>query len=113
MTADAQLFYSIVSEAPPASSATEARERRRSFRRPLGTVATITRVLNGEEHNRLHVLLMNRSEEGIGLRCPIGLVRDGIYRLQIGADPAESTLIRITSSRPREDETFDVGAQYA
>ncbi len=112
MTANEQLFHSIVSSAPAIEAPAGVIERRATCRRPDGAVATIRRVLHGEEHNRLHVLITNRSEGGVCLRCPIGLVRGGIYRLQLGSDPCESTLISILSSRLREDETFDVGASF-
>jgi len=112
MTANEQLFHSIVSSAPATDSPAGVIERRATCRRPDGAVATIRRVLHGEEHNRLHVLITNRSEGGVCLRCPIGLVRGGIYRLQLGSDPCESTLISVLSSRIREDETFDVGATF-
>ena len=92
----------FVSSAPATETSAGVIERRATCRRADGAVATIRRVLNGEEHNRLHVLLTNRSEGGVCLRCPIGLVRGGIYRLQLGSDPCESSLISILSSRMRE-----------
>jgi hypothetical protein len=108
MITDTQVFESII----PQASATipHATERRRSFRRPLGTIATISRIIDGQEHNRLHVLVTNRSEEGVGLRCPIGLVESGIYRLQIGCELGDSALIQIRTSRARFDQSFDIGA---
>lgn len=108
MISDTMVFESIV---PPISGTIpHAPERRRSFRRPLGTIATISRIIDGLEHNRLHVLVTNRSEEGVGLRCPIGLVEGGIYRLQIGCELGDSALIQIRTSRARFDLSFDIGA---
>jgi hypothetical protein len=112
MNSDETVFYAIATEPPPAAA---GQNRRRSFRRPLGTVATIARLLGGETLNRLQVLIVDVSNEGVGLRSPIGLIRDGVYRLQIGhADATDSleSLIRVVTSRSRPNGTFDVGARY-
>jgi hypothetical protein len=109
MTLDARLFYSIVS--PPPDGEAGARERRRSFRRPVGTIATITRVIDGVEHHRLSVLVMDRSDHSVGIRSPIGLTPGAFYRLQIGCDHGQSILIQISSSRRRDDDSYDVGAE--
>jgi len=87
-----------------------------------------------KELNRLDVLVTDLSEKGVGLRCPIGLARGGIYRLRIGTtrgvvrpNPpsgpifphslvAEAScfisLIRVTRCQKRHDGTFDVGARF-
>jgi hypothetical protein len=111
----------------------KSKERRVGCRRPLGTVAVLARLMGSEELNRLDVLLMDASDQGVGLRSPIGLARGGIYRLRIGSArnavmpsktderlfrsaPAEAAcylcLIRITRCRRREDGRFDVGGHY-
>src|SRR5258708_11845403 len=88
---------------------------RRSSRGPRGRAAPAPRLLGGETLNRLHVLIVDVSTEGVGLRCPIGLVHNAIYRLQIGngeASDSLESLIRVVTSRARPNGTFDVGGRY-
>lgn len=108
MSPNSQLFYSIVSGLPDAQ--TGGRERRRSFRRPVGTIAIISRLIDGIEHHRLSVLVMNCGERGVGIRSPIGLTAGAVYRLHIGRERGQSVDIQITSSRRRDDDAYDVGA---
>lgn len=130
------MFYGVAHTVPAADHADRVKppERRRSFRRPLGTAAVLARLIGSEELNRLDVLVMDMSEKGVGLRCPFALARGGIYRLRIGAargpvgrksasiqngpqSPVVQascfvSLIRVMRCRKRSDGTFDVGARF-
>jgi hypothetical protein len=78
--------------------------------RPAGTIASIARVMQGLAGQRLSILVMTRCQQGLSLRCPIGLLVGAVYRLQIGTQDSDSVNIRITSSRTRHDGSYDVGA---
>ena len=68
-------------------------------------------MVDGLERNRLTVLLTSRMNESVCLRSPIGLAAGATYILQIGTHRAQSTLVQVTSSRSREDGSYDVGAR--
>jgi len=138
--ADEKVVSSIARESPPPAKRAshvhfaKTAERRQSFRRPLATAAVIARLAGSEELNRLDVQVIDVSEKGARLRCPIGLTRGTIYRLRIGTTrgmvgpkptSGESVpcspvveascfiaLIRVTRCRKRRDGTFDVGARF-
>ncbi len=101
-------------EGEPADRGIAGREEhRRHLRRPIGLVSIIHRLIGSEQIGRLDVLVTNVSEGGIGLRCPIGLVKGGVYSLHMGTHAgANVSYIRVVRSRRREDGTFDVGAKY-
>jgi len=109
-----QVAYSLLSSEPIEAETTKAAERRRSFRRPLGVVATMSRLINGEAVNPLQVLVINTSDHGFGIRTPASFPRGDLYELKIGSGEAASIqTVRIISSRRREDTLFDIGAEAA
>ena len=67
-------------------------------------------MVEGLERSRLTVLLTSRMNQCVCLRSPIGLAAGATYRLRIGTDRNQSTLLQITSSRLREDGAYDIGA---
>jgi hypothetical protein len=77
----------------------------------MGTIATLSQMVEGLERNRLSVLLTSRMNDCVCLRSPIGLAAGVNYRLQIGTRGEQSIFLRITSSRQREDGSYDVGAR--
>lgn len=110
-------LHEAVQENPAAAGVANRRsaERRRSFRRPLGIVATISRIINGELVHPLQVLIINASEHGYGMCLPAALACGELYHLRIGnaADGTDARTVRIVSCRRRRDESelFDVGVQ--
>jgi hypothetical protein len=62
-----------------------AADRRRDARRTIGAAATVCRIVGGESVDQLDVLVRDVRQDGIGMRSPTRLARDGIYRLSIGA----------------------------
>ena len=76
----------------------------------IGTIATLSQMVDGLERNRLSVLLTSRVNDRVCLRSPIGLAAGSSYNLQIGTHPDQSSLLQITSSRLREDGSYDIGA---
>jgi len=109
---DDQVAYSLLSSEPLESETVKTDERRRSFRRPLGVVATMSRLINGEAVNPLQVLVINTSEHGYGMRTHASFPRGDLYELRIGSGEGESRkTVRIVSSRQREDTLFDIGAE--
>jgi hypothetical protein len=109
-----QVAYSLLSSDPLEAQQTPAAERRRSFRRPLGVVATMSRLINGEAVNPLQVLVINTSEHGYGMRTPASFPRGDLYEIRIGSGEGETRrTVRIVSSRQREDNLYDIGAEVA
>jgi hypothetical protein len=106
-SAEAQIFRSIVSKPDPYAYNKNVRSNFRS----TGTIATISRIIDGVERHRLGVLVTNRSNDSVCLRSPIGLPPGAMYQLQIGTQESDQTLLQITASRPREDGSYDVGAR--
>lgn len=93
-----RMFCAIVSGA----------DRRQEHRRPIGALASIRRVIDGETLDRLDIVLRDVSRHGIGLRSPVPLPGGAVYRVELGTE--EDVRIRIIHSRRRFDGTYDVGA---
>ena len=109
VTLDEKMFYSIIDKAPPAHGP----ERRRSYRRPLGTSGTVTRVEDGIEFGSLQVLVTDVSDHGVGMRAPVGLDTGTTHRLNIDAgDAYPPSTIEIVGSRERPDGMFSIGARF-
>jgi hypothetical protein len=107
MTTGEQTFLDILNEAP------KPQDRRRSIRAPVGTVASIRQVVNAVELNPVHVLVTDVSGGGLGLRCPISLVRGGLYRVEIENHCEPNTAnVKVVSSRRRRDGSYDIGTRY-
>lgn len=84
-----------------------------AYRRRAGMVATISRVVAGEELGRFEVLVTHTTDASIGLRSPIGLARGMVYHLRIGPVSDEhAAQLSVLTSRRRPDGTYDIGAQY-
>ncbi|HEX4796548.1 MAG TPA: hypothetical protein VH370_22345 [Humisphaera sp.] len=107
MNSDARLYHAIFTGQPAVNLSPQPP----AITRQPGAIATIVRVFNGLEYGRLSIHVMSRDEQGICLRSPIGLIPGAIYRLSLGSDPDNSTLIQTTAFRLRGDGTYDVGAR--
>jgi c-di-GMP-binding flagellar brake protein YcgR len=106
-TTGEQAFLNIFKPTPKET------ERRRSLRTPAGSLGCIRQAGKVAEVNPLHVLIMDVSEGGLGLRSPLSLVRNAIYRIAI-EDSADSEVmsVKVVSSRRRRDGSYDIGTRY-
>jgi len=95
------MFYAIV----------PAADRRQPTRQRSGLLVTLSRIVGGEIHERLDATLTDVSSSGIGLRSPVALERDSLYRVEAGEE--EAFYVRINRSRRRFDGLYDVGARHA
>jgi len=100
-SADEAMYYAIV----------PAADRRSADRRPAGAPATAARIVAGQATRAFDVIVTDVSERGVGIRSPVPLEPDTIYRIitltqQVG-------YIRIVRSRSRDDGMYDVGALHA
>jgi hypothetical protein len=95
------MFYAIV----------PAADRRELPRRPSGLLVTLSRIIGGEIHEQLDAALTDVSSSGIGLRCPVPLERNALYRVQ--SDDDDAFYVRVNRSRRRFDGAYDVGARHA
>ena len=93
------------------SNSTERAHRQTAIPRPVGTIGVLSQMVDGLERNRLSVLLTSRVNESVCIRSPIGLSVGSTYTLHIGTHRDQSTLLQITSSRWREDGSYDIGAR--
>jgi hypothetical protein len=107
MTTGEQAFLSILCDSP------RPQDRRRSHRTPTGSLATIRQIVNADALNPIHVLIMDVSAGGLGLRCPINMVRGGLFRIDV-EDHAEpySVNVKVVSSRRRRDGSYEIGTRY-
>ncbi len=109
MSLSERMFYSIVNQPHPPRGA----DRRRSYRRPLGSAGTMTRIENGQFYGTLEVTVTDISAHGVGMRCVVGLELGTLHQLAIGAGgDAAPVTIEIVCSRDRGDGTFSIGAKY-
>ena len=100
-SSDEAMYYAIVPTA----------DRRSTERRPAGAPATATRIVAGQASRPFDVIVTDVSSRGVGLRSPVPLEQDAVYRIvtlsqQVG-------YIRVVRSRPRPDGAYDVGALHA
>lgn len=100
-SSDEAMYYAIV----------PAADRRGADRRATGAPATATRIVAGQASRLFDVIVTDVSSRGVGLRSPVPLETDAVYRIvtlsqQVG-------YIRIVRSRPRPDGAYDVGALHA
>jgi len=107
MSVDAQIARSFFANQPEPGH----RGSSQGYSRPIGTIATLLQMVDGLERNRLMVLVTSRLNECVCLRSPVGLAAGATYKLQIGTHRDQSTFLKITSSRLREDGSYDVGAR--
>jgi hypothetical protein len=102
-----QAFFAILQSAPKGD------DRRRNPRTQIGALASLQRIVPGEQMIPLHVLVIDSSEGGIGIRCPVGLIREAPYRISIDHEGETFTAqVRIISCRRRRDGSYDIGARF-
>ena len=98
-TSGEKTFLSFLNEAP------KSREKRRSLRTPAGSLASVRQVVNAAELNPIHALVIDVSEGGLGLRCPLGLVRARSIALKLMMGPSPTP--RTSKSSVRADGAMD------
>jgi hypothetical protein len=91
-----------------------AADRRRSERKFLQAVARLTASGREPHLNGRTVTLIDLSLHGAGFQSPAPLTVGTLYNLQISSDWLNlSSRVRVVSCRQREDQTWDVGAEFA
>ena len=97
--ADEAMFHAIVARA----------ERRDEPRRPAGISAIVSRIIGGEQVDRLEVRVTDVSARGVGLSCTVPLERGKLYLLHVGPD---SGYIRIIRCRESLRGGYNIGALH-
>lgn len=100
-SADEAMYYAIV----------PAADRRSADRRPAGAPATAARIVAGQASRAFDVIVTDVSARGVGLRSPVPLEPDAVYRVTTLSQQVGH--ICIVRSRLRDDGTYDVGALHA
>src|SRR5205823_8004229 len=88
-------------------------DRRRTPRRPARYTARIYTPCDQPELLGQPVTMINLSLHGAGFRAPAPLALGHHYGLEIRGDWMNlSARVRIVSCRPRNDDGFDIGAEF-
>lgn len=89
-------------------------DRRRSERKFMQAVAKLTASGREPHLNGRTVTLVDLSLHGAGFLSPAPLTIGTLYNLQISSDWLNlSSRVRVVSCRQREDQSWDVGAEFA
>src|SRR5437660_716205 len=90
-----------------------AADRRRSERKFIQAVARLTASGRERHLNGRTVTLVDLSLHGAGFLSPAALTVGSMYNLQITSDWLNlSSRVRVVSCREREDQSWDVGAEF-
>ena len=89
-------------------------DRRRSERKVMQAVARLSASSRERHLQGRTVTLVDLSLHGAGFQSPAPLTVGSLYNLQITSDWLNlSSRVRVVSCRQREDQSWDVGAEFA
>jgi hypothetical protein len=104
----------MTQDLPVQFRAPQGRERRRSNRQALATIAAL-RTQDSQEHREgsRQVQVLDVSLHGIGFRSGFPLEIDQIVYIDIGAGPLQlASEMRIVRSNLLDDGSYDCGAEF-